>query len=129
MNAQQYKIHFTEGQTMQGIAESSEIYNQLTTHQRIENKIQCQETATTWVTVISTTDVEVSPIEVKQVGETKKFDQAIGLRLKNQKEKFDLFMLQEDIVCGNKLLVSEFNQFFYGQIILIDQNERTTRIK
>lgn len=129
MNAKQYKIHFTEGQTMQGIAESSEIYNQRTTHQRIENKIQCQKTATTWVTVISTTDVEVSPIEVKQAGETKKFDQAIGVRLENQREKVDLFMLQEDIVCGNKLLVSEFNQFFYGQIILIDQNERTTRIK
>lgn len=125
----QYKIHFSEGQTMQETAESSEIYNQLTTHQRIENKVQCQETAHTWVTVISPTDVKISPVEVKQVGETKKFDQAIGLRLENQKEKFDLFILQEDIVSGNKLLVSEFDQFFYGQVVLIDQDERMQRIK
>nr|WP_277988615.1 alginate lyase family protein [Enterococcus sp. MSG2901] len=125
----QYKIHFSEGQAMQETAKSSEMYNQLTTHQRIENKVQCKETAHTWVTVISPTDVKISPVEVKQVGETKIVDQAIGLRLENQKETFDLFLLQEDIVSGNKLLVSEFNQFFYGQVVLIDQDERKQRIK
>ncbi|MGL9970535.1 hypothetical protein [Enterococcus sp. DIV1420a] len=44
-------------------------------------------------------------------------------------KKFDIFVIRENIVKGNKLLVSEYGQFFYGRLVLIDQNEAIIRIK
>ena len=66
---------------------------------------------------------------MSQTGENEQFCQAKGFRIIAGSEKFDLFVMREDIVKGNKLLVSEYGQFFYGRLVLIDQKEAKIRIK
>lgn len=95
------------------MAKGSEIYNQLNEHPRLSNKFCYKTGKEIQATVISPLeDIQITPIKVSQTGENEQFCQAKGFRIIAGSEKFDLFVMREDIVKGNKLLVSEYGQFF-----------------
>ena len=45
-------------------------------------------------------DIQITPIKVSQTGENEQFCQAKGFRIIAGSEKFDLFVMREDIVKG-----------------------------
>ncbi|NRE26649.1 heparinase [Enterococcus faecalis] len=129
-NKHKYTLLFAGGQTQQSVAKGSEIYNQLNEHPRLSNKFCYKTGKEIQATVISPLeDIQITPIKVSQTGENEQFCQAKGFRIIAGSEKFDLIVMREDIVKGNKLLVSEYGQFFYGRLVLIDQKEAKIRIK
>lgn len=130
VNTHKYTLIFASGKTDQEIVKGSEIYNQLSNHSRLSNRLFYKTGDEIQATLISSlNDIEIIPIKVSQVGESTQFSQAKGFRIKSGTDKFDLFVMKEDIIKGNKLLVSEYGQYFYGRLVLIDQNESMIRIK
>ena len=129
-NSRKYKFFIVSGQTDQTTVESSEIYNQLIEHTRLTNKFHYKTGKEIQATVISPLeDIRIMPVKVNQAGEDEPFCQAKGFCVITGEKKFYIFVICGDIVKGNKLLVSEYGHFFYGRLVLIDQNEAIIRIK
>lgn len=126
---EQFSIIFPEGKMLQETSYYSKIYNQMMEHQRLIHHSLIKNNCLQMTVISRGTEVQIQPVKIRQNNKILAFSRAKGLRIMLGKKRVDVFALREDIVSGDKLLVSEFGQYFYGRIVIFDQDGKRKRIK
>lgn len=109
---------------------ASHTYNQLYSHTRLVHEMLVSQKGTHLLMIDLESKVSFEPISVYQNRECTQTDLVKGLKIRSDDEiEYDVYFTPFDIVKGDKLFISEYGQYIYGNVVLFEKDGSSTRLK
>lgn len=109
----------------------SKIYNQQGKHLRIIDEFKAKNGIANKISVFTTNPkISIQTLTIKQANDSLTFTDAKGIQITlPDHTNYAIYHSFDDIVKGNKLLQSELGHYFYGSVVLVNNNGIQRRLK